>query len=207
MIEIGESETLSSSSSVQRKWIPLNSQDLAIEAGVKFNANSASNRREKQLTVVASLIDKTSNLGGLCRTCEIFGVTTLVLGNLRVLQDSQFQSLSVSSEKWLNIVEVQEPHLPAYIRECKANQFTVVALEQTTNSCPLGNFSFPEKTLLLLGNEKYGLPVEILCYADECVEIEQTGVTRSLNVHVSASLAIYSYTNQWKKFDLQASNV
>jgi hypothetical protein len=31
---------------------------------------------------------------------------------------------------------------------------------------------------------------------DECVEIPQFGVVRSLNVHVSAAVAMYEYTRQ-----------
>lgn len=44
---------------------------------------------------------------GLCRTCEVFAVDTLVLGNTRILDDRMFQSLSVTAEKWLHILEVQ----------------------------------------------------------------------------------------------------
>ena len=43
---------------------------------------------------------------GLCRTCEIFSVESLVLGNLKVLEEQQFQSLSVTSEKWIALQEV-----------------------------------------------------------------------------------------------------
>ena len=44
---------------------------------------------------------------GLARTCEIFGVSELVLSNIKVLEEKQFQSLSVTAEKWLSITEVQ----------------------------------------------------------------------------------------------------
>ena len=44
---------------------------------------------------------------GLARTCEIFGVNELVLSNVKVLEEKQFQSLSVTAEKWLTIKEVQ----------------------------------------------------------------------------------------------------
>ena len=43
---------------------------------------------------------------GLARTCEIFGVSELVLSNIKVLEEKQFQSLSVTAEKWLTIKEV-----------------------------------------------------------------------------------------------------
>lgn len=43
---------------------------------------------------------------GLCRTCEIFGASALVLGSLHHVSDKQFQALSVSSELWLPLMEV-----------------------------------------------------------------------------------------------------
>lgn len=47
-----------------------------------------------------------SMLAGLCRTCEIFGVGELVLSNLKLLEEKQFQSLSVTAEKWIKLTEV-----------------------------------------------------------------------------------------------------
>lgn len=43
---------------------------------------------------------------GLCRTCEIFGASVLVLDSLHHVRDKHFQSLSVSSELWLPLMEV-----------------------------------------------------------------------------------------------------
>ena len=43
---------------------------------------------------------------GLCRTCEIFGVSELVISNLKVLDDKLFQNLSVTSDKWIKVTEV-----------------------------------------------------------------------------------------------------
>ena len=43
---------------------------------------------------------------GLARTSEIFGVSELILNNVKVQEEKQFQSLSVTAEKWLTITEV-----------------------------------------------------------------------------------------------------
>lgn len=43
---------------------------------------------------------------GLCRTCEIFGVSQVVLNSTNIIEDSQFQALSVSAEKWVPIIQV-----------------------------------------------------------------------------------------------------
>lgn len=148
------------------------------------------------LIVVASLIDKAPNLGGLCRTCEIFGVQTLVLGNSHVMEDIQFKSLSVSAGKWMNIEEVRMSELKSYLASMRHEGYTLVGVEQTANSENLTRYQFPHKSLLLLGNEKEGIPVELIQMLDVCVEIPQVGVIRSLNVHVSGALLVWEYTRQ-----------
>ncbi|XP_062286493.1 probable methyltransferase TARBP1 [Scomber scombrus] len=148
------------------------------------------------LLVVASLIDKPTNLGGLCRTCEIFGASALVLDNLRHISDKHFQSLSVSSELWLPLLEVKPLELTVFLQLKKSEGYCIVGVEQTANSQSLQDYQFPEKTLLLLGNEREGIPANLLQLLDVCVEIPQQGVIRSLNVHVSAALLIWEYTRQ-----------
>ncbi|XP_058240445.1 probable methyltransferase TARBP1 isoform X1 [Hemibagrus wyckioides] len=148
------------------------------------------------LFVVASLIDKPTNLGGLCRTCEIFGASALVLGSLHHVGDKQFQALSVSSELWLPLMEVKPVDLADFLQLKQREGYSIIGVEQTANSQSLQNYMFPEKTLLLLGNEREGIPADLLQLLDVCVEIPQQGVTRSLNVHVSAALLVWEYTRQ-----------
>ncbi len=74
-----------------------------------------------------------------------------------------------------------------------------MGLEQTANSQNIQNFTFPEKCLLLLGDEKQGIPIQFLKILDKCVEIPQLGVIRSLNVHVSGAICLWEYTKQFLK--------
>ena len=69
-------------------------------------------------------------------------------------------------------------------------------MEQTANSKMLNEYKFPKKCVLLLGKEKEGIPQEYLSILDECIEIPQFGVIRSLNVHVSGALCLWEYTKQ-----------
>jgi tRNA guanosine-2'-O-methyltransferase len=52
-----------------------------------------------------------------------------------------------------------------------------VALEQSEQSQALPSFSLPRKTALLLGNERQGIPADLLAagpaLVDACVEIPQ----------------------------------
>lgn len=74
--------------------------------------------------------------------------------------------------------------------------YTLIGVEQTANSQPLTQYQFPHDALLLLGNEKEGIPADLIQLLDECVEIPQVGIIRSLNVHVSGALLIWEYTRQ-----------
>uniref|UniRef100_F7FHV0 tRNA (guanosine(18)-2'-O)-methyltransferase TARBP1 n=1 Tax=Ornithorhynchus anatinus TaxID=9258 RepID=F7FHV0_ORNAN len=185
---------------VQKKIIPWKNNSPAppdLDLDLLFQDRAA--RLGKSLSgliVVASLVAKPTNLGGLCRTCEIFGVSTLVLGSLQCASDKQFQHLSVSAEQWLPLLEVKPAQLVDYLRQRKADGYTIIGVEQTARSVDLTEYRFPEKSLLLLGNEREGIPAHLLGQLDVCVEIPQQGIVRSLNVHVSGALLIWEYTRQ-----------
>jgi tRNA guanosine-2'-O-methyltransferase len=64
--------------------------------------------KEKQgLVVVASLLDKTPNLGGLARTCEIFQASRLVVNDMNVRNDTMFKQLAVTADRWIDMEQVR----------------------------------------------------------------------------------------------------
>ena len=87
----------------QKKIMPWDSAQFDEEIS-SYHTRRKSDRQ--QLIVVASLIDKTPNLAGLARTCEIFNASTLVLPSFKVLKEHAFQSISVTAEKWVPLEEV-----------------------------------------------------------------------------------------------------
>ena len=84
-----------------------------------------------------------------------------------VLEDKQFQSLSVTSEKWQKITEVivnhthslllllllqvKPVHLKQYLQQLRERGYTLVGVEQTAHSKCLSNYSLPLHTALVLG--------------------------------------------------------
>ncbi|XP_042636578.1 probable methyltransferase TARBP1 [Orycteropus afer afer] len=193
----GEGDNQSEWTDVQKKIIPWKNNVPDLELELEFQDRAAKlGKSIGRLIVVGSLIDKPTNLGGLCRTCEIFGASVLVVGNLHYISDKQFQHLSVSAEQWLPLVEVKPPQLINYLQQKKAEGYTIIGVEQTARSLDLTQYCFPEKSLLLLGNEREGIPANLIQQLDVCVEIPQQGIIRSLNVHVSGALLIWEYTRQ-----------
>ncbi|KAI8390273.1 hypothetical protein BD560DRAFT_362076 [Blakeslea trispora] len=183
----------------QKKIMPW---EMMLETDMDLTKHLVQQKRKRNdLIVVASLIDRLPNLAGLCRTCEIFNASTLIVPSLKIKEDIGFTTVSVASEKWMPMAEVTEADLPAFLQQKKDEGYTLCGLEQTTTSATLGTYQFPEKCVLLLGKERQGVPAALLQMLDVTIEIPQYGITRSLNVHVSGAICIYEYTKQmqWRQ--------
>eukprot|EP00443_Scrippsiella_acuminata_P112122 CAMPEP_0115624218 /NCGR_PEP_ID=MMETSP0272-20121206/27184_1 /TAXON_ID=71861 /ORGANISM="Scrippsiella trochoidea, Strain CCMP3099" /LENGTH=1728 /DNA_ID=CAMNT_0003060473 /DNA_START=83 /DNA_END=5266 /DNA_ORIENTATION=+ len=167
-----------SAPNTQRKFVPL---APPVAAGDESAAGLAAGRRRMPLIIIASLVDKTPNLAGLCRTCEVFNCEALCVPNLKITKDQAFQSISVTAEKWLPIREVPRAGLKEHILELKRRGYAVVGVEQTHDSVQMDEFQFAPNTALLLGAEKEGIDADLLPLLDGCVEIPQAGQIRSLN--------------------------
>lgn len=167
-----------------------------LEPALRAVERDGGGRKRQQLIVVASLIDKLPNLAGLARTSEVFHLHSLVVPDASIVKEAQFQSISVSANLWMPIEEVPEVELQGWLAHKSAQGWTLVGLEQTPESVPAPEFRWPEKTVLLLGREKEGIPAPLLSVLHATVEIPQLGLIRSLNVHVSGAIAAYEFTRQ-----------
>ena len=198
---VSQTQTPSTAATLQTKIVPFDDLQLGLKSEVLTRQQNAAGRTRQEVVVCASLIDKVTNLAGIARTCEIFAVQELILSNLGIVQTDAFQGIAVSCDQWLPMKEVPVHALTAYLQGMRRRGYTILGLEQTDNSNILGETSdLPSKCVLLLGREKEGIPVELLQEIDYCLEIPQYGVIRSLNVHVSAALAIWEITKMNKKF-------
>jgi tRNA guanosine-2'-O-methyltransferase len=107
--------------------------------------------------------------------------------------------------RYFSVLSRYTQNLLAWLRHRKQEGYYIVGLEQTSSSVSLATYRFgvnnqqnykQQPTVLLLGKEKEGIPVEFLQAVDQCLEIPQFGIIRSLNVHVSAAIAIWEFTKQ-----------
>lgn len=108
-------------------------------------------KQPTDLVVVAAFVEKTANIGGLSRTCEIFEVQQLVVHDAKIINDKEYKSLSMCSEGWLNITEVKREVIKDYLIKMKMEGYVIVAVEQTSNSVNLHKYTFQKKTVLVLG--------------------------------------------------------
>jgi tRNA guanosine-2'-O-methyltransferase len=106
--EDGNDESTANEVNFQRKIIPLDSLNLAMEDLRQKRVRNAAGQKKQQLIVCASLIDKVPNLGGLARTAEIFAADRLVIPDMALTKMDNFKSLSVGAGDWIEMEEVRQ---------------------------------------------------------------------------------------------------
>jgi tRNA G18 (ribose-2'-O)-methylase SpoU len=89
--------------------------------------------------------------------------------------------------------------LPPVLKKLKAEGYTLVGLEQATESESLHTFAFPRRTALIVGHERNGLSEEELSLMDRVVEIPVWGQPASYNAATAATMALYEYCKQWPR--------
>jgi tRNA guanosine-2'-O-methyltransferase len=161
---------------------------------------SAHSQRPASVILVASLIDNPTNLGGLSRISESFGLEALYINELRHIAHKDFKATSVTSEKHFPIHELKPVGVPQFLLDMKTRGYEVVGIEQTDQSGILGTEEvdnkmlgiLPKKCILVLGSEKGGISADVLATIDRCVEIRTVGVTRSLSEY-SVVLKVFAF--------------
>jgi len=77
------------------------------------------------------------------------------------------------------------------ITQLKKDGFTIVAVEQASNSVSLYDFQVPEKVAYIMGAEVEGVHQELIEVADVVVEIPMAGMKESLNVSVTTGIVLF----------------
>jgi tRNA G18 (ribose-2'-O)-methylase SpoU len=93
-----------------------------------------------------------------------------------------------------------EADIDAAVAHLKGEGWHIAVLEQAHGSISLYDFkrqSEDEKIALVVGNEVEGVKQSVVDAADYILEIPQEGTKHSLNVSVSAGMAIYEICRGW----------
>lgn len=132
------------------------------------------------------------NVGAVFRTCDAFLVGEVILAGITGRPPHpEITKTALGAEEsvgWRHVSDSLEE-----VKRMKDDGWQVIVLEQTHESIPLQSFTpSPDgKYLLVAGNEVNGVDQRIVDLADTVVEIEQHGIKHSLNVSVSAGIALW----------------
>lgn len=139
------------------------------------------------------------NLGTLIRSCDAMGVHGLIItGHAVDLYSPETISAATGSLFALPIVRLaSHENLIPWIEEIKKrfpNLQIVGTDEKGVNNIESHNFTIP--TVLLVGNETWGLSAAYKALSDTIVNIPMQGSASSLNVSCAASIVLYEIHRQ-----------
>jgi len=144
----------------------------------------------RELIVACVPMRSNINISGIARSASASGISRLVLtGNAKLISRIARDGADELS------VEVHRSLGPV-LRGFRAEGYRIVGLEQTTNSQLLYDYVFGPRTVLVIGNERLGIPDDILEYLDDVVEIPVFGLPHSFNVSSATAMALYEFRRQ-----------
>ena len=85
------------------------------------------------------------------------------------------------------------PDVAGFVEWARAEQLPVIAVDNVEGAVPIDAFAWPERCVLLFGQEGPGLSAEAQAAGDIVVEITQYGSTRSLNAAAAAAITMHSW--------------
>ena len=147
--------------------------------------------RPREIVLACPPMRSNVNLSNMARTAGCCGVRKMIVcGTAKI--DAKIARDGAEQVE----IEVHRTLMPV-LKELKNDGFTLVGLEQTTNSVSLHEFAFPRRTALIVGHEREGLTSDVLALLDYAVEIPVYGLPYSYNVATAAALALYEYCRQF----------
>ncbi len=132
------------------------------------------------------------NVGSAFRTADAFRVQKIFLTGItgtpphREIEKTALGA--TASVDWQ-----YAPDTAALLQELRAQGWTLVAVEQTTESVPLQQFAMPanQKLCLVFGNEVHGVSEAAVALVHQALEIPQAGTKHSLNISVCLGIVVW----------------
>lgn len=149
-------------------------------------------KRKLPLALLADNVRSMYNVGAMLRTADAFLISEMIMAGITgVPPHPEISKTALGAEESVSWRHVDDA--VAEVARMRAEGWKVCVLEQTHNSTMLQDFRCEsgDRYLLVVGNEVSGVDQRIVDIADVVLEIPQGGVKHSLNVAVSAGIAMW----------------
>jgi 23S rRNA (guanosine2251-2'-O)-methyltransferase len=178
---------------------------LPVDEIPRLSNNEYKELQKVPLVLVLDNLRSYHNTGSVFRTTDAFACEAVYLTGItgrpphREIQKTA-----------LGATETVDWHYLESAIECvnmlKQQGYTIACLEIAEGSIRLTDFTpnKDEKIALILGHEVFGVSQDLIDLCDICIEIPQYGTKHSLNVAVSAGIAIWDTSNKMRDINVQS---
>ena len=130
----------------------------------------------------------------IVRTAEHFGVRRIFIIGERIPKKDKKWMQTKNCHRNMKI-KYFENELN-FINFIKKEKYKLILIEKSDNSKNIFNYKFPDKCVIMSGNENKGFPDYLLENADDIVHIPNVGMVRCMNTAVAFGIGMYKYFEQ-----------
>jgi 23S rRNA (guanosine2251-2'-O)-methyltransferase len=136
------------------------------------------------------------NVGSIFRTTDGAGLAFLILGGHTPGKENlQVKKTSMKTTDW--IPGIHAAALKDSLTEYRQKGYPIIGIETTENAKPYHLFQWPEKAIIVFGNEEYGISNEVLLLCDEFVHIPMFGFKNSINIANAYAVIAFNIAAQF----------
>lgn len=130
------------------------------------------------------------NIGSIVRSANAFGADTVhIVGRRRWNKRG-----AMVTDRYQHVEHRED--IAALAAWAAAESVPIIAIDNVPGCVPMETFDWPERCVMLFGQEGPGLTGEAIAASQAVVEITQYGSTRSINASAAAAVAMYSWVMQ-----------
>ncbi|MCK5312354.1 MAG: hypothetical protein KAJ62_09595 [Desulfobacteraceae bacterium] len=165
--------------------------DLLDNASAIITKTDTSNNTIKTLDyhVATDNFRSLFNVGAIFRICDAAGFRSIILGNTPGSEHASVQKTSMGASTWVKAKKTDD--LATTLIEKKDKGYTIIGIETIKGSTKHTVFKWPQKAVIVLGNEEYGISRHVLRICDHFVHIPMYGRKNSINVANAASVIMF----------------
>jgi len=130
------------------------------------------------------------NIGSIVRSANAFAADTVhIVGRRRWNKRG-----AMVTDRYQHVVHRSD--IDELVAWAQGEGMPIIAIDNVPGCVPMETFDWPDRCVMLFGQEGPGLTQEAIDAAASVVEITQYGSTRSINASAAAAIAMHSWVQQ-----------
>lgn len=172
---------------------------LKLEELGRISVNEFKDSEKIPVCIVLDNVRSLHNVGSAFRTADAFRIEKIYLtGITGTPPHREIQKAALGATESVAWEYHENP--ASVVHQLKTNGYTIVIVEQTTESKSLALFT-PDKDTpycLVFGNEVNGVSEDVIAKGDIALEIPQIGTKHSLNISVCLGIVCWEFFRKIK---------
>ena len=134
------------------------------------------------------------NVGSIFRVCDAVGFEEVILGGYSPAKiNPRVKKTAMGSTEW--IPENISSDLSDVLSKHSLAGYEIIGLETVADTVVVDQFKWPERGVIVIGNEEHGISQAVMASCTKFVSIPMYGRKNSLNVANAFSIVAYSISS------------